>query len=405
MRIARAILILGILASARPGQAEVEEHDLIVGQDLTFHLVREFAIENHQVLKSHISDGGHTLVLHAVQPGLSKVLLRFRGEKELTHTLDISVGLRDPRQVLRELEQELRGRDELHMHIQRNQIFLEGSVKSSDDIRVLHDLERKYEGQLSIKITAQPAAQKPEVMIRLDLHYVQVRRQYSRNLGIRYPASISGGALFGAFSPPNPVDPSAQAALIQSLMPSLDVSETSGFIKVLRSDSLITENEGKAVYRNGTELPVRLTGTLGAGTIEKMFFGAELTVTPRLSPTKDSVSLVLSAVVSARDDATQDGLPGKTLDAINTTVHVPMGQSVMLSGVNLRSSARSSTGIPGLRSIPILGYLFGSESKEDESALVIIYITPTLIQETAAQFQPLIDKALRCFENPSLLPK
>jgi pilus assembly protein CpaC len=234
-----------------------------------------------------------------------------------------------------------------------------------------------------------------------------VRRRLQRNLGLRYPPQINGGqvANFVVNTLTLGPDMTAQAGLINNLMPSLDINESNGFIKIMRVDTVITENGAKATYRSGSELPIRLVGALGAGTLERMFFGSELTVVPRLSIGNEAVSLELTANITAKDTATQDGIPGRTLDFVNTSVHIPMGQSVMLAGLDLRTVGRSTTGLPWLNRIPVFGYLFGSEAKDAESAYGVIYITPTLVQDGPTQFKPYIDKALRYFESPGALPR
>jgi type II secretory pathway component GspD/PulD (secretin) len=52
------------------------------------------------------------------------------------------------------------------------------------------------------------------------------------------------------------------------------------------------------------------------------------------------------------------------------------------------NTANSYTKVPFLGDIPILGYAFRSESKELEKDNLLIFITPTIVQDT--DFQPSI---------------
>jgi pilus assembly protein CpaC len=167
---------------------------------------------------------------------------------------------------------------------------------------------------------------------------------------------------------------------------------------------LITVNGARAVYREGSELPVRLTGTLGAGQIEKIFYGAELTVTPQLSASNDAVTLEITADISQRDDAvTQDGIPGRSLSHVHTVVYIPVGKSAMLAGVDLRSAGQTRTGLPWLSRIPILGHLFGSQSKDAEASYGVVFITPTLVQQSSTAAQQRLERALLLFDKPATL--
>lgn len=403
---AQLLPVAAIVSSAAVAQAaRTEELNMSVGEELTIKDVKEFAVENQNILKAEASKDGKNVILRAVRAGTSKVLLR--PEVGDSRTLDIMVAPRDPRVVQKELENLLRNYPDVTLRTNRTQIIIEGGVKSDTELVAIREIERRYEGQVSNLVSVGPSGLRRNVMVRLDLHYVQVRRRLQRNLGLRYPPQINGGLVtnFVVNTITMGPDAAAQAGLISNLMPSLDINETNGYLKVMRIDTLITENGAKATYRSGSELPVRLVGSLGAGTLEKMFFGSELTVTPRLTSGNEAVSLEITANISVKDTAAQDGIPGRTLDFINTSVHIPMGQSVMLAGLDLRTVNRSTNGLPWLNRIPVLGYLFGTESKDAESAYGVIYITPTLIQDGPAQFKPYIEQALRYFEKPGALPR
>lgn len=392
-----------IVASAQPAQARTEELNLSVGEELTIKDVKEFAVENQSILAVQTTKDGRSVVIRAIKAGTTKVLLR--PENGESRTLDIMIGQRDPQVVTKELEGLLRNYPDVSIRSNRTRVIIEGGVKNDAEMQSIREIERRYEGQVSNIVSVGPSGLRRNVMVRLDLHYVQVRRRLQRNLGLRYPPQINGAAVYTAVQTFMMGGAGAEAGLVANLMPSLDINESNGFIKVMRVDTLITENGAKASYRSGSELPIRLVGSLGAGALEKMFFGSELTVTPRLSAGNDAVSLEIAANISVKDTATQDGIPGRSLDSVTTSIHIPMGQSVMLAGLDLKTTGRTTTGLPWLNRIPILGYLFGSEAKDAESAYGVIYITPTLIQDGGTQFRPYIDKALQYFEAPGSLPR
>src|SRR5205814_8656412 len=64
-----------------------------------------------------------------------------------------------------------------------------------------------------------------------------------------------------------------------------------------------------------------------------------------------------------------------------TSVVVASGESIVLAGLIRENSSRSSSGIPILSKIPILGIAFGSqEFKRDRTELVLI-ITPKIVSD------------------------
>ena len=48
-------------------------------------------------------------------------------------------------------------------------------------------------------------------------------------------------------------------------------------------------------------------------------------------------------------------MPGRNIARVDTLVNLQLGQSIVLSGFRGRSSTQSSTGLPWLAQIPLLG--------------------------------------------------
>jgi pilus assembly protein CpaC len=407
-RLIAALIVL--LAEGARADSRIEEFTMVVGEELAFQGMQEFAIENQQILSASIQRDGKGVLVKALRPGTTKVLFRLDGGAtgvQKTRMVEIVVGIRDPRTVVSELEVLLRPYPEIKLRANRMQIIAEGQVKNDQELRAVRDIFRRYEGQVTDLLTTMQAPVARAVMIRLDIHFVSVRRRFTHRLGVRYPASVSGGQMMGLAGEVMTLglDTLTQSSVLPNLLPTLDFSEANGYIRIKRIDTLVTENGTKAVYREGSELPIRLNAAIGAGTLEKMFFGAELTVTPHLSAGNDSVALEVVADISQKDNAvTQDGIPGRTLSQVRTSVQVPLGQSMMLAGIDFQSAGQTRTGLPWLSRIPILGYLFGSNSKDAEGAYSVVYITPTLVEKSSALAQQQIDRALRAFENPSEVP-
>lgn len=401
------LLVLGlILLPGRAGwAAAVENSNLTVGEEMTVAGVKSLAIENQQVLTGGVSKDGRGVTLRGLRPGNSKVILT---TVEGNRTLDITVLARDPNALKAELDVILQNYPDVQLRVVNAQVVIEGSVKTEGELLQIRDIAKRYVGLVSVLVSVGPSGVRRNVMVRLDVHYVQVRRRLLRKFGLSYPPTINGGNIANFFlnSAGAPMMPVTQYSLIADLLPNLDLNEANGFVKVMRTDTLVTENGSRATYKDGAEIRIRLTSQLGTGGLQEVFFGSSLNITPRLTASNDAVSLDIMADLSQLDAvSTQDGIPGRLVDTIQTTVHVPIGQSVMLAGVNAQGMGRTTSGIPWLSRIPILGYLFGSENKNAESVYGVVYITPTLVEQTGPQMQQFIEKALRYFENPGSLPR
>jgi Flp pilus assembly secretin CpaC len=122
--------------------------------------------------------------------------------------------------------------------------------------------------------------------------------------------------------------------------------------------------------------------------------GTILIVTPRITGTnvamkvRPEISRVLTDHPSGRKV-----VAGKINEAdvfassrIETSVLVPSGNTLVMGGLISDSTAKAYTKVPFLGDIPGLGYAFRKESKQREKANLIIFLTPTIIED--ADFQP-----------------
>jgi general secretion pathway protein D len=72
-------------------------------------------------------------------------------------------------------------------------------------------------------------------------------------------------------------------------------------------------------------------------------------------------------------------LPNIRLRSVRTTVIVPDGGSVLLSGLMTDVTFNSAAGVPFFSDLPILGRLFGSDLKQREKINLIVLVTTKLI--------------------------
>lgn len=72
----------------------------------------------------------------------------------------------------------------------------------------------------------------------------------------------------------------------------------------------------------------------------------------------------------------------------NTRVEINNGETFILGGFKIKRDVVKESGIPFLRRIPILGYLFKSEKKVQENKDVLFFITPYLLDPGASPILP-----------------
>jgi general secretion pathway protein D len=170
----------------------------------------------------------------------------------------------------------------------------------------------------------------------------------------------------------------------------LDLLKQNGAAHVLSEPSVLCTNNKEATIQVGQTqsiLTQAQQSTQGQGNIINNYsredIGLTLTVKPILS-SDDRVNLEVEAEI-------EDILPGSESSAdrptttkrkVNTNAIVNNGETIILGGLMKNSGGKSSTKVPILGDIPILGELFTSNGDSVSKINVVIYLTPFIVKSS-----------------------
>ena len=149
--------------------------------------------------------------------------------------------------------------------------------------------------------------------------------------------------------------------------------------KIISSPKVLTQDNEKAVIEQGQEIPYQQSTSSGATAVSFKKAVLSLDVTPHISP---NGKITLS--VDARNDqpnyanAMPTGIPIDT-QQVKTKLLVNNGQTVVIGGIYTDSTTRNETGVPGLRDIPLLGWLFKSHVRSVSKSELLVFLTPEVI--------------------------
>src|SRR5262249_33216452 len=109
--------------------------------------------------------------------------------------------------------------------------------------------------------------------------------------------------------------------------------------------------------------------------------GVILDVTPRVNAS-GLVLLDISEEVSNVGRTTSSDLNSPTIAQrkVTSTVAVRDGQTIGLAGLIRDSRTRSNTGLPWLKDVPVVGWLFGVRTDEVTRTELLVLITPRVIR-------------------------
>ncbi|MBI5562589.1 MAG: type IV pilus secretin PilQ [Deltaproteobacteria bacterium] len=196
------------------------------------------------------------------------------------------------------------------------------------------------------------------------------------NYAVNLPAASTLGAfglLFGRAGGSNPY----------LLDLRLSAGETTGRLKTISRPRVTTLDNKEAKIEQGESIPFETTSASGTSTT---FIDANLslTVTPHITPDGSVLLKIKASRNSIGTFRTSSGAPSINKKEASTEVLVLNGETTVIGGIVVSEKNDSEQGIPYLKDIPVLGWVFKNKSILDSQKELLIFITPTIIKEKAA---------------------
>jgi type IV pilus assembly protein PilQ len=150
--------------------------------------------------------------------------------------------------------------------------------------------------------------------------------------------------------------------------------------KVVSSPRVITADKRKAVISQGTEIPYLTAAASGATTVTFKPAVLELSVTPRITP-DDRIIMDLDV---KQDSVGQvfSGVPSVDTKKVSTQVLVDNGDTIVLGGIFQQETRTTTTKVPLLGDLPVIGAIFRNVAKTDDKTELLIFVTPKIVKDT-----------------------
>ncbi|MBQ9405888.1 MAG: type III secretion system outer membrane ring subunit SctC [Desulfovibrio sp.] len=252
---------------------------------------------------------------------------------------------------------------------------------------------------------------KPVRLVEIHAAIVDIDSNYQRELGINYQmgAALSGnwrvGGAGGAAVDEGtmPVTGAASDAGLSFstlytrgtdfFLTRVKALEEDGVARMLGKPSVLTTDNMQATLENTSTYYIPVSG-YQATDLFKVETGTVLKVTPHIIPghvlpdgtvLPNAIKLIVT-VQDNRDDGNSsnftvsDSTPKPLKQTkISTQAIVGEGQSLLIAGYYHEKQSDSESGVPGLKNIPLLGRLFGSNTQEHARMERLVLITPRIL--------------------------
>lgn len=229
--------------------------------------------------------------------------------------------------------------------------------------------------------------------VQLNVRFVEINRQAGQDLGAKYSANFAYG-MGGrdVVLDPGTVSGAGNGEIIGRLLSnglSIDVAikalEQRGLARRLAEPNLIARSGQTASFLAGGEFPIPVSEDNGKISVTYKKYGVGLDFTPTVL--KDGlVSLDIAPEVSSIDPSASIevsngiSIPAFIVRRAKTSVDLKNGQSFMIAGLLQSQNDITTSRLPGLGKLPVLGSLFSSKSYQRRETDLVIIVTPYLVK-------------------------
>jgi type IV pilus assembly protein PilQ len=155
-------------------------------------------------------------------------------------------------------------------------------------------------------------------------------------------------------------------------------SESKGLLKIISSPKILTLDNTPATIKQGLSYPFNKLDADGNTTTEFKDIALELEVTPHVTP-DNRISMDITVKNNEIGAVINNQISFTTKEA-NTQLLVNDGDTVIIGGIRKTRQNEGVTGVPGLKDIPLIGWMFKRKLVEDEMQELLIFITPRIVQ-------------------------
>jgi len=348
--------------------------------------VAKIVVGNEEVADVHV-DKANPRQVFVVSKAVGTTNVFFMNQNGvIIHQAEVQVSMNHD--ALQSALAELLPDEKIDVSVYRDSVFLSGNVRSSvasaDAVRIANRFVADPANVTNMLKVA--GSQQVILQVRVAEVNRSVRKSLAVDQGISINSFLGDLDIKTSSTLPTSVTGFGTGVLnhdIVGLTPTaIEALEQQSLVKTLAEPTLTALSGEAATFLSGGETPVP-TGFDDQSNpiIEYREFGIKLSFTP-IVQSKGRINLKVTTEISSIN-TNQVTIQGATLDTFSTkrthtTVDLPSGGTLMLSGLLQENVTDVIDGFPFLKDLPILGALFRSTDFQNEESELIITVTAYL---------------------------
>lgn len=240
----------------------------------------------------------------------------------------------------------------------------------------------------------------PEKQVMIEARIVEATSDFTRDLGVQWGLHYKDGSAsflginqldtgFGGVVTPPPSSGSSGPGgaigmsfgkLTSNIQLDLRLSAaaTANLVKIISTPKVVTLNNKAAKISQGKMQPYLSTSAEGTKT-EFVEAALTLEVTPHITADGSIGMKIKASNNSVGAPPTPESPPPINKKEATTELLVMNGETTVIGGIYVDGDTESNAGVPFLMDIPLLGWLFKSNSKAKTKTELLIFITPRIV--------------------------
>jgi pilus assembly protein CpaC len=229
------------------------------------------------------------------------------------------------------------------------------------------------------------------IQVNLQVRIAEIKRNVDRQLGIRWNelgysdgniniGFVGGRRIAGGYD--TSINYATSSFNVDVVLQALS---DEGLVSILAEPNLTARSGENARFLAGGEFPYPVAQEGGVNTVEFKEFGVGLTFTPVVLD-DNNISLRVATEVSDLSRVERAGdVPALSSRRAETTVDLASGQSFAIAGLMQNNSTQTSSSLPGLSTLPVIGSLFRSSGFLRGQTELVIIVTPVIVRPTTGR--------------------
>ena len=231
----------------------------------------------------------------------------------------------------------------------------------------------------------------------LEAEIVELSRKARQELGVRWSVDGTLGAIVNF----PPVDAEGEGGSVivatdgaHALRARITALAADGHVRVISRPRVVVLEGRPASIESVRILRVRFPeqaaivgeakdaqGMSGGRAVEDIPVGVTLRVEPSMQGDGKIVLRIRAKSSTLGPPQPPDNIPEEISRMVDAEVAVADGETAVLGGLMREGLNRSGTGVPVLRSVPLLGVLFGKRERSDDEEELVVLVTPRLLPQ------------------------